>query len=315
MPHPRDHFISGDWGTSRLRLALVKREPFGIEETITTDDGIAAVHARWQQHGGDRESFYKTVLSRHLKGFRSPLDGVPIILSGMASSSIGLRELPYADIPRAITDSLLTDDLNLTDALPHPVTLVSGLRWGTRDVMRGEETQLVGLTASPSLELPDAYCLLLPGTHCKHVWVEQGIITRFHTFLTGDLFQALAGHTILQHSLAQLEPSIPCSAFREGVRRAQHEPLPQALFGIRCADLFGERDHVRNAQFLSGLLIGSELAAMNAMLDPVVISPDGLGLLYREALACLGNAPPVISISPQVMAEAVPRTHQLFATY
>src|SRR4051794_40572910 len=98
-------FISGDWGTSRLRLRLVRSDPLGIRAEAASDVGIGRVFADWQASGRaeDRADVYLRALAPTLERLRdeagSDLRGVPIVLSGMASSTVGLRELPYTSTP------------------------------------------------------------------------------------------------------------------------------------------------------------------------------------------------------------------------
>src|SRR3954469_13847103 len=105
MPDRPRLFISGDWGTSRLRLRLVQAEPLAIRAEAASEAGIARVHAAWQSSGspGDREGVFLRALAPVLEGLRAAaaleLRGVPLVLSGMASATIGLRELPYAPTP------------------------------------------------------------------------------------------------------------------------------------------------------------------------------------------------------------------------
>ena len=101
-----DRFISGDWGTSRLRLRLVRREPFEILETIETEEGIAAVHDRWRATKDSRENYFETILRKQVAEFRVGGNDLPIVLSGMASSTIGWRELPYGSLPHQLAEFL-----------------------------------------------------------------------------------------------------------------------------------------------------------------------------------------------------------------
>lgn len=305
-------FVSGDWGTSRLRLRLVRAEPFEILESVESSRGIASVNDAMLASGGERRVYFTQVLKEELTRFEQVVDGLPVVISGMASSSIGLCEIDYAALPQSLAEPLRFESVDAG------LTLISGLRWDTRDVMRGEETQVVGVWANPSLGLPERFRILLPGTHSKHVLVEDDVLTEFQTFLTGDLYQALHEHTILKHAMPPGEIPVceVTEAFREGVRRAHEEPFDRALFGLRCAELFGQREAQGNAEFLSGLLIGSELNGLGKVSETICVPQDGLGALYLEALKLLGvPGERVLAIPAQVMEEAVPRAQALFPSY
>lgn len=300
-----DRFISGDWGTSRLRLRLVQREPFRILETIESERGIAAVYDGWEFSGNSRENYFEGIVGEALEGFEELVVGLPVAVSGMASSTIGWCELPYAPLPHQLTDPLVSKvvgaDLD--------VRLVSGLRWETRDVMRGEESQVVGVWGNPTLNLPSRFRLILPGTHSKHVLIEDDTITAFQTFLTGDLFQALGRYSILKHSVEMRTEVVANDAFRDGVRRSQTDPMDHVLFSLRCADLFNIREAAENAAFLSGLLIGSEMSALAEGAETVVVAETALGKLYAAALHILGESARLVLIAETALDESVARSH------
>ncbi|HEX8202886.1 MAG TPA: 2-dehydro-3-deoxygalactonokinase, partial [Isosphaeraceae bacterium] len=203
MPDRPALFVSGDWGTSRLRLRLVQAEPLAIRAEATSEAGIARVFASWQATGaaGDREGVFLRALAPVLEELRAgagfdPRD-VPLVLSGMASASIGLRELPYAATPFDLAAGAPPTARIPPGELPCETVVVSGVRTDD-DVMRGEETILIGLAA---LGHGDGL-FLLPGTHSKHVAVRGGVIERFGTYLTGEMFALLRAHSVLGPCLA-----------------------------------------------------------------------------------------------------------------
>jgi 2-dehydro-3-deoxygalactonokinase len=300
-----NRFISGDWGTSRLRLRLVQREPFRILETIESARGVAAVYDGWELSGESRENYFEAVVCKSLEQFQESVIGLPVLVSGMASSTIGWCELPYAPLPHRLKDPLASKVVGA--ALD--VRLVSGLRWETRDVMRGEESQVVGVWGNPTLNLPSRFRLILPGTHSKHVLIEDDTITAFQTFLTGDLFQAIGRYSILKHSVDMRTEVVANDAFREGVRRSQTDPMDHVLFSLRCADLFNEREAAENVAFLSGLLIGGEMSALAEGAETVVVAETALGKLYAAALKVVVESARLVLISETVLDESVARSH------
>ena len=283
----------------------MQREPFQILELIESEQGIATVYDRFEKGGDSREKHFESVLNKELRRLVASTEGLPIIISGMASSAIGWRELPYAPLPQRFADPLASKRVGID----RDVRLISGLRWKTHDVMRGEESQVVGLWANPSLALPARFRVVLPGTHCKHVLVEDESITEFETFLTGDLFQALGKSSILKHSVDMGIEVVADEAFEEGVLRSRDGAMDRELFGIRCSDLFGERNVAANTAFLSGLLIGSEMRALASGVDPVVIAESPLGTLYASALRALGGRDRLVFISRAALDESVARAH------
>jgi 2-dehydro-3-deoxygalactonokinase len=172
------------------------------------------------------------------------------------------------------------------------VRLVPGLKArdadGVPEVMRGEETQILGILD----RLPEQETTLcLPGSHSKWVRVRAGRILDFATHMTGEVFAALSAHTILARSLHRGAAHHP-GAFARGLDRArQGGGLLHQLFGLRSLSLFDAMPQMEAASYLSGLLIGHEVAAaLEAGVAPPVhiIGAAALTLRYSAALAAFG---------------------------
>lgn len=199
-----DYFLSCDWGTSSFRLKLVDSATGTVEEAIKTSRGIQEVYNSWSEEGQEqeREAFYYRYLQENIallaKKVGRSLEGIPIIVSGMASSSIGMKELPYASLPVSLEHPELQLDITENiQGFPHKMILISGI-CSDHDVIRGEETQLFGLAARHNIE--NGICIL-PGTHSKHISIEHNEVVDFETFLTGELFNLLLSKSILKNSM------------------------------------------------------------------------------------------------------------------
>jgi 2-dehydro-3-deoxygalactonokinase len=158
-----------------------------------------------------------------------------------------------------------------------------------RDVMRGEECQVFGALAA--LRATGGR-FVLPGTHSKWVLARGGKITEFSTYMTGELFSALRNHTILGR-LMEEGPADGASfarGVREGARRGTSGALLKRLFGVRTAGLFGDVSSAELADYLSGMLIGAEIADASVGGGAVIhiIAADPLAERYRRAAAELG---------------------------
>ncbi|MFN8758497.1 MAG: 2-dehydro-3-deoxygalactonokinase [Tagaea sp.] len=206
------------------------------------------------------------------------------LLCGMVGSAQGWIEAPYAACPAATGD--LAAALVAAPDAHYDIRVIPGLRCqgaGGPDVMRGEETQLVGAGLGDGV-----YCL--PGTHSKWAVVEGGRIARFATFMTGELFATARKHTILGRSMvdAQHDPA----AFAQGyVRSTAAGGLLNHLFAVRTASLLEGLQPQAAPSFLSGVLIGHELAEARKLFDPKRVVVIGAGLLvqnYAVALAIAG---------------------------
>lgn len=262
-------FISCDWGTSRFRLVLVRAGR--AVRSVQSPQGVGVLPQRRD---------FPRVLADGLRLLRAPA-GLPVVISGMASSSIGWRELPYARLPFSLTGR----DAVWAEVQPN-VFLISGVASGD-DIMRGEETQLLGLPVSGEA------LVILPGTHSKHARVRGGKLVGFQTFMTGELFAATAGHTVLASSVAAHAP-FDRRAFVAGVETAQQLPVAAALFRVRGRDVLHGVSPAANRSFLSGVWIGAELAGLPARIPVWVCAAEELAPAYATALRVLGRRATVL---------------------
>ncbi len=269
-----------DWGTSRLRIWLLDSSGTVLAER-RSDEGLLGVSP-----GG-----FSVVLERHLSEMNASTT-TPVVICGMAGSRQGWLEVPYIAVPARLADVL-------AKAVPVPsagrdVRIIPGVaqkRPDAPDVMRGEETQLAGITR---LRAEGRHLVCMPGTHSKWVDIENGTIRRFGTWLTGELFSVLEQHSILRHAVgtkpACVSPSN--SRFRSWLEQALASPadLTSRLFKIRASTLLTDLGPDDAAAALSGLLIGTEIGSAGKQFgwrrgDAVILVASGaLGELYTEAL-------------------------------
>jgi 2-dehydro-3-deoxygalactonokinase len=281
--HP---FIGVDWGTSSFRAALIAPNGEVLDE-LSTARGIL---------GFQQDEFVPYLVSTcaHF----TAAGGSMFLLSGMIGSKNGLLEVPYCPCPATAAD--IAAALGWVDA-GNPdlnIAIVPGVRHGFDDVMRGEETQVFG--AAAVLGVQEAI-MVLPGTHSKWVRLQDGAITQFNTFMTGEFYALLAQHSILAKSLPEPgeKPAIlDAAAFLQGIDRAQKssqssvggQSLLGNAFSTRVKSLFNELQPDQAVSYLSGLVIGDELAAMrlHAGSEVIVIGSATLCARYTMALAHLG---------------------------
>lgn len=303
-------FISIDWGTSRLRIYLVNAIKSQIIRQKTSNQGIKPLHRQWQESGEDRLTYYLGYLKSELNEWKLEMSqNLPCFISGMASSTIGIYSLPYADLPFQCNGEGLYMEKVKQAVLPNPIYLISGVR-SQDDVMRGEETQLVGLHQENDHR---DIIYLLPGTHSKHIYVENDRVTGFHTFLTGELFDIICQNSLLRESVRKSPYNSTVSeAFISGIKQSSNNRFLNDLFRIRTSDLFEERSKEENYYFLSGLVIGQELKHLkNHPADRIILGASGdLATLYQLAAE-------VFQVSTEVVQEealdhAVVRGHRKF---
>ena len=273
--------IGVDWGTSSCRAYLIDAQG-RVLDTVAGKKGILQVE------GGA----FAEVLDQLIGAWRRP--GLPVILSGMIGSRQGWVEAPYVPVPAGFED--------ITDALMrHPddagIFVIPGLAQDlpgqVPDVMRGEETQIVGAVGDGD----GRRLMVMPGTHSKWVLVEDRRIVWFATFMTGELFAVLKDHSILGRLMNGSDSRHDSLAFEQGLDAARTLPggLLRHLFSVRTLGLFGRLADGEIAAYLSGLLIGHELADALGRLEaasdrpPItVIGASALAGRYRTAFAHLG---------------------------
>jgi 2-dehydro-3-deoxygalactonokinase len=229
--------------------------------------------------------------------------GLPVMVSGMASSSIGWRELPYALLPFSLEGSSVVGQW-----VESGVYLISGVR-GENDMMRGEETQALGWAEQVCDVLPLRATLVLPGTHSKHLHLESGVLTAITTFMTGELFEMLRTQSMLRHSMdlaavGEPEGAMHWDAFREGVASSARAGLAANLFQVRTRQVLRGCSGASNRSFLSGLLIGSELRSLEAGESPIILAAgEALREAYTMAATECGLSPRWNAIEVDGLAE------------
>ncbi|WP_334162992.1 2-dehydro-3-deoxygalactonokinase [Phenylobacterium sp.] len=221
--------------------------------------------------------------------------GLPAILCGMVGSNLGWTVAPYADCPVGLDE--LAACLAPVAAHAAWARIVPGVRSegiaGAPDVMRGEETQLMGWLAEHPDRRSGRRVICHPGTHAKWMLVEDGRLVRFVTAMTGELFAVLGKHSVLKSDAAADDTS----AFDAGLAAAgEGDALAARLFTARSRVVGGGAPAESTPSYLSGLLIGAEVAATPRLLgvspdEPVVLLGDEmLCRLYARALAGRGVA-------------------------
>lgn len=267
-----------DWGTSSFRLWLTDARGQVIGES-RSDEGMMACTI----------SGFAPVLAKHLAALNAR-DDLPVVICGMAGARQGWQEAPYISLPTAL-DRLAEHALRVAGQT-RDIRILPGLaqqQAHNANVMRGEETQLAGIAAT----LPDGL-ICMPGTHSKWTRLQQGAVTQFSTFMTGEVFAVLSEHSILKHAVDKdigFDEKTP--AFMRAVDKALHDLSDTwaSIFSIRAAQLLGFEEKSDGAAHLSGLLIGAEIASakQNYGAGNIGLVASGtLSQLYRSVLTQAG---------------------------
>jgi 2-dehydro-3-deoxygalactonokinase len=252
--------IALDWGTSSQRAWLLGDEG-RILDVRRPDFGLLGATG---DDRGSRTRNYEAAFDEACGDWLTANPGLPAIACGMVGSAQGWREAGYLTTP---TD-LAIDAADLT-TVPHPrgvLHLVPGLRVAPTadgavagDVMRGEETQIIGaLGLLPPTDGP--ITIVLPGTHTKWTRVENRKIVSFATSMSGELYGLVMQHGILgrtAHGGVRDD-----AAFERGLVTGTSVPsrgLPAELFGARALVLDGLLDPSSVPDYVSGVIIADEV--------------------------------------------------------
>jgi 2-dehydro-3-deoxygalactonokinase len=258
-------YVAVDWGTSSFRLWLIGRDGTVLAERRSGEGMTSAA-----------KTGFSAVLAGHLAAIEA-LESLPVIVCGMAGARQGWVEAGYIDVPAPLA-SILTGAVSVPGE-SRDIRILPGLAQrdvATPDVIRGEETQLLG-ALGPASSGAQAVCM--PGTHSKWVHVTESKVTGFSTFMTGELFDVISKHTILSHAVAGAEEQPADAAAFEAARSGQ------LLHGISAAAAQAR---------LSGTLVGLEIAgalqdAANGTTITLVAS-GRLQALYEQAFRTLSLA-------------------------
>ncbi|EOE4546439.1 2-dehydro-3-deoxygalactonokinase [Klebsiella pneumoniae] len=270
-------YIAIDWGSTNLRAW--RYEGDNCLESRQSEAGITRLNGRT----------FDAVLAQVTEGWAE--ENTPIVMAGMVGSNAGWVNVPYLSCPARFAD--IGEQLT---RVKENVWIVPGLcinRDDNHNVMRGEETQLIGAhTLTPSA------LYVMPGTHCKWVRVNDDRVEDFRTVMTGELHHVLLKHTLVGAGLPEQTDSP--EAFNAGLERGLQSPdiLPR-LFEVRASHVLGVRPREQVSEFLSGLLIGSEVASMGddvpAQQVVTLVASPSLTARYQRAFELFGRRSQTLS--------------------
>jgi 2-dehydro-3-deoxygalactonokinase len=268
-------YVAVDWGTSSFRLWLVDRAGDVLGERRSHEGMMAA-----------GKLGFPTVLQSHLEAVGAAHE-LPVVVCGMAGARQGWVEAGYVDTPAPLA-SILKHAV-VVPGQDRDIRILPGIAQRDRkapDVMRGEETQLLGALGVDAVG--DAV-VCMPGTHSKWVRANGGTVERFATFMTGELFDVVSRDTILSHAVSGADEAEDIDAFRSAVVAAFEAPAFAAnlLFQVRSGQLLYGGAPASAREKISGTLIGLELAAGLAAGAPgtgiKLVASGRLQMLYQLA--------------------------------
>lgn len=269
--------IAVDWGTSSLRAYRLD-DGGAIRDQRRSDRGVLAC-----------QGAFAAELVRHIEGW----DDHRILMSGMAGGRGGWKEVPYVPCPGTLRDiaaSVVPLESDAPGLAGRDLRIVPGMidsgSSSVADMMRGEETQILGLIERLG---EGRHTICLPGTHSKWVQVHDGAVVSIRTMMTGETYALFRKHSLLAHLMSADEPPLAMDAFDEGLERSgEAGGLLHHLFGVRAKGLLGGLSEKQSPSYLSGLLIGHEIRAQACPARVHLIGNTVLLTAYVQALQAFG---------------------------
>ena len=268
-------FIALDWGTTSFRAYLADSDGRALDSVAAAEGILAVADGRFEE-----------ALERHIGAWDTSL---PVMAAGMITSRQGWIELPYLPCPASAADLARALHVHAT-ASGRRIAFATGLSYrapdGMPEVMRSEEVQVFGALGQGVSQF------VTPGTHSKWIVTEGDRLMRYATYVTGEVYAALKDHTILGRLMTPGPEDE--AAFTRGVTAAFDDPAGflHRIFAARSLGLFGELAPESIASFLSGQVIGSEVA--HAIRDNprdaeyMVLASPGIGQRYVKAIELAG---------------------------
>lgn len=296
--------IALDWGTTSLRAYKLAADGVVLEQRALSSGIMQLPKTPRIIHGRECADGFELAFDQACGDWLDAQPDLPVIACGMVGSAQGWREAAYCETPADVANlgKSLQTVVSLRGTTVH---IVPGVIQRSRlpNVMRGEETQVLGVLQQLPAEAGADLLIGLPGSHSKWVEVVDGCITHFDSFMTGEVFAVLSEHSILGRT-QQPSVTFEAQAFDRGVQVALSADgelgVLSTVFSARTLGLTGELSPSLQADYLSGLMIGHELAALAAVqrqrrnnpnLPSIVLIGNGqLCARYSRALDACGFA-------------------------
>lgn len=246
--------IGLDWGSTNLRAFAFNAQGEVVDRAESSagaltlsgsaqfDEVLVAVVGEWAQ--------------RH--------PAARLIACGMVGAKSGWREAGYVGLIAA-TDAqqaavLAANVVTVATSLARPLHIIPGIKSDEPDVMRGEETQLVGSGVTDGV-------IVLPGTHSKWVHMSAGRVESFATFYTGEMNSLIRKHSSVGALVKSAPDSNDVAAFEMGLNyaRAGAASWLHDLFVLRASVVTGARSEAFVSTVLAGWLLGCEISAALTM--------------------------------------------------
>jgi len=278
LKHEKGHtavkkYIYFDSGTTNTRIYFIddghmkamKSEKIGTLDNVTSGDRQTLLRGL--------KYMYDTFLNE-LSVSDADIDG--IYMSGMATSKNGIHEVDYLRLPVDLNiyqNSVHTCHTPLFDRV---IGYLTGLvyrpdRKGTLENIecfnnvRGEEIELFGIMDTYSEFFAEKKtAVIMPGSHTHILYVENKKIVEITSCMGGEMFAAMAAHTILSASVSLAPDVIEAEALIKGCETVKKYGVNRALYITRALDLFTDENINTRNSYLEGVINSGVIIALAA---------------------------------------------------
>lgn len=270
-----------DGGTTNTRIRLIKNGE--IIDSVFSHTGSN------KKNNVELRQCVKKLINELLKRNSLSEKDIPFIMaSGMVSSELGLFVHPHILTPAGIAELKKgIREVVLSDITEIPIRFIPGIRENSSapNVMRGEETECVGLLSVYEIKEPVA--VILPGTHNKVISYDGERVTALYSMMSGELLAALSGHTILKNTLPEALPKeFDRDALIEGAEECRKCGFTGAALRERSIGLTNTKSDVWLSSFLAGAVLYCDIIAIKEKSEGKKLLIGG-SLPLREETAVL----------------------------
>ncbi len=271
----KEYIAAIDGGTTNTRIYLMRRDGT-LADRIGSETGVrnTAIDGSNEALKNAVRSMLQDLLQRNRLSWE---DLEAVYASGMITSNLGLYELAHVIAPTSLKEIAGgCRAVCMEEVCPLPIHFIPGVKnvrdaevclenVSEMDMMRGEETEVLGLAARH--DLAAGTIVVLPGSHTKIIGIgEGGAIEGCVTSMTGELLQVMTQYSIVGDAVANRFADRPDPAFLlAGYRAARDsQSFGRAAFVTRICSQFvcGEPD--KCAAFLLGAVLENDIAAMRS---------------------------------------------------
>lgn len=246
-------YITIDGGTTNTRISLCSG--FRVIETLAFNVGA--------KKSIDNKAILKDTIKNGIAEILKKNDYCEndidvVLVCGMLTCEFGLLELEHICAPVGMAE--LHNNIykcNMKEICDIPFAFIRGVKTEcttieNSDMMRGEETELMGVFSGDGV-------YLFPGSHTKIILTDNGKIVESKTMLTGEMISAIAKDTILSDAVKLHDFEIVKEDLFSGFEYADKLGMSEALFKVRILKNIFHKTDRELYSFFMGVMVYNEV--------------------------------------------------------